>query len=363
MTIGGASTIVRAMDFARLAEALGGELEWAERGKVREPASILLRGAVELRVYPELSEGECVGAVFVAARPHAAEMPRIVLRAEDALDRGAKRVGLTREAQLGDAEFDAAVYVESEAPEATIRAALAAPQVRAAAIALVRGPAGEVQLGEGRISARLDAAAIEGQAAALPALLAALRAMAEGLAVPKDMPSRAEIVGRRSVGHIVGIALAWLASLVAAVFVRPPLVLEWDATLAALGAGVALWLLVVAGLGLVLRGAPDSLRWLAITAVFFVFTTPIAGMRAALRANAALDDGAATQARREVTAVDASERHVLLDVAGLLPGEPRTRLAVPRDMVRGTLPKDPKTLELTLRPGRFGWTWVEEVRP
>lgn len=351
------------MDFARLAEALGGELEWAERGKVREPSGIVLRGDVELRVYPELSEGECVGAVFVVARPAAAEMPRIVLRAEGALDRGAKQIGLTREAQLGDPEFDAAVYVESEAPEATIRAALAAPAARAAAIALVRGPAGEVQLGEGRVSARLEAATIEAQAAALPAMIAGLRALAEGMAVPKDMPTRAEIVGRRSIGHIVGIAVAWFASLVAAVFVRPPLVLEWDAVLAALGAGVALWLLVVAGLGLVLRGAPDSLRWLAITAVFFLFTAPIAGMRATLLANARLDDAPATRTRREVTAVDASERHLLLDVAGVVPGEARTRLTVPRDMVRGTLPKDPRSLELALRPGRFGWTWVEEVRP
>lgn len=352
------------MEFARLAETLGGEIEWEERGKAREPRCVVLRGASELRAYPEVREGACVGAVFVAARPAAAEMPRIVLRREDALDRGAKRVGLAREAQLGDPEFDAAVYVESEAPEAAIRQALAAPAARAAAIALVRGPAGEVQLGEGRVSVRLDAEALEGPGgAAVPALLDRLRALADALAVPSDMPSRAEIVQRRAVGHIAGIALAWLVSLLLAVFVRPPLVLEWWPVLAALGAGVTLWLLVVAALGLALRGAPDSLRWLAICALFFAFTAPIAGMRVALRANASLDRAPAAALRRLVTPIDASDRHVLVDVAGLVPGEPTTRLAVPKDLVRGTLPKSPHSLELAVRPGRFGWAWVEEVRP
>ena len=352
------------MEFARLAETLGGEIEWEERAKDRAPRCVVLRGASELRAYPEVREGECVGAVFVAARPAAAELPRIVLRAEGALDRGAKHVGLAREAQLGDPEFDAAVYVESEAPEAALRQALAAPAARAAAIARVRGPAGEVQLGEGRVSVRLDAAALAGpNLAEVTALLERLRALADALAVPQDMPSRAEIVTRRSVGHIVGIALVWLVTLLAAVFVHPPPVLEWWPVLAALGVGGVLWLMLVAALGLVLRGAPDSLRWLGICALFFVFTAPIAGMRGALLANAALDREPATVTRRIVTPVDRSDRHLLFDVVGLVPGQPTTRLAVPKDRVRGTLPKDPLSLELVLRRGRFGWMWIEEVRP
>lgn len=353
------------MDFVRLAETLGGELEWEVHGKTREPRCIVVRRAgALLRVVPEVREGEIVGAAIVADHPATAELPRIVLRAEGAVDRGAKRLGINREAQLGDAAFDAAVYIESEAPDAAIRQALAAEAARAAAIALVRGPAGEVQLGEGRLGVRLDAAQLAGPGAVdVAAVLGSLAALAAALAVPQDMPSRAEIVRRRSVGHIVGISLLWLVTLVLAVFVRPPLVLAWAPVFAGLGAGLVLWLLVIAGLGLVLRGAPDSLRWLAISAGFFLLTTPAAGMRLALRANAALDAGPATTTRHAVTPIDASETRVLVDVAGLVAGEAATRLAVPKDLVQGTLPKAPRSLELTIRPGRFGWAWVAEVRP
>lgn len=353
------------MDFERLAAALGGEVTWTERGKLREATCFVVRlpGRPELQAYPELREGECVGAVFVAQRPDARELPRIVLRREEPLDRGGKALGINREVQLGEPAFDAAIYIETEAPEAAVRRALASPVAREAAAALVRGPAGEVELGEGRVALRLDAAALAAEPAALLGVLERVADLGGALAVPGDMPSRAELVQRRSVGHIFVVAFAWLVTLVLAVMLRPPVVLTWGAIAGALGLGLGLWLLVCGGLALVLRGGADSMRWVLLSAGAFLMTTPFAGMKLALLANAGLDPGPEAALRRPVELVDASETRLLLDVSGLVEGEPVTRLTVLKHTVVGTLPPKPGSLTLVLRPGAFGWAWLVEVRP
>lgn len=351
------------MEFARLAEALGGEPITSEPGTRAElaPFRLNFEAGPEIRVYPELLEGECVGAVFVVERADSGETPRIVLRAEDAIDRGGKALGINRELELGDAAFDAAVYVESEAPDAQVTQVLAAAEAREAALALVRGPAGEVQLGEGRVTARLAEEQLADVAAAR-LVLEPLRRLATAMAVPKDMPTRAEIVGRRGVGHIFGIAFAWLVTLVLAVIVRPPQVLTWGPVFAALGLGLVLWLGVSAGLARALRGAPDSMRWVILSAGAFVLTTPFAGMKLALLANARLDAGPETAGRHRVTVVDRSETRVLVDVEGLVDGEARTRVVVPADRVVGTTTPEPDALIVTTRPGALGWTWLVDVR-
>jgi hypothetical protein len=351
------------MDFARLARDLGGAQLPSEPGGRAELAPFVLAGAPEIRVFPELEEGACVGAVFAALRPDTAEVPAIVLRAEEALDRGGKTLGINRELQLGDREFDDTVYVLSEAPDELLRRVLATPAVRDSARALVRGVAGEVRLGEGRVTIQVDAAQLE--EAALPAVREAigqLRALAGALAVPKDMPTRAELVRRRPVGHIFGLAAAWLVTLALAVVLRPPQVLAWGPVFAALGLGVGLWLAVCVGLALVLRGAADSLRWLVLSAGLFLTTTPFAGMALALHANATLDGGAAVVARHPVRVLDRGETRIVLEIAGLA-GEERAVLTVPMNMVEGTLPKELESVELTTRPGALGWAWLAGLRP
>ncbi|MFY0542185.1 alpha/beta hydrolase family protein [Nannocystis pusilla] len=247
-------------------------------------------------------------------------------------------------------------------PDALVARVLAEPAARAAAVALVRGPAREVQLGEGRVTARLSAAQLA-ETTVAEALLASLRALAAAMAVPKDMPTRGELVRRRSVGHIFVIAFAWLVTLGLAVLLRPPQVLAWGPVFGALGLGGLLWLVVLVPLGLILRGAPDSLRWFTLSAAAFLLTTPFAGMKLALWANAALDRGPEVAVRLPVQLVDRSETLVLVDVVGLEVGRTSTRLAVPMDRVLGTLPKAPGSLILTKRPGALGWPWLVDLRP
>lgn len=354
------------VDFVQLATTLGGDIVWFERGKQREPQSFTIRRSdrPEIHAYPELSEGECVGVHFAVERPGTREMPRIVLRREGRLDRGGKALGINREIQLGDAGFDDAVYIETEAPDAFVRGVLAAPEARAAALELVRGPAGGLQLDDGRLVIHLGAAELtEPRADELHATLERLIALQRALAVPKDIPSRADIVRRRSVGHIAGLAALWLVAVLVAVMLRPPLVLEWGPVFAALGVGVGLWLLVLVVVGLILRGAADSLRWLLICAVAYLLAVPFAGMKLALLANATFDRGPEQIERKAVTVVDASDSLVLLDVDALVADEPTTRLSVRRTMAPGTWSPGRRSATLVVRPGALGWPWLAEVRP
>jgi hypothetical protein len=354
------------VDFVQLATTLGGDIVGLERGKVREPQSFSIRRGdrPEIHAYPELSEGECVGVHFAVDRPGTRDMPRIVLRREGALDRGGKALGINREIQLGDDSFDAAVYIETEAPDAFVRAVLAAPEARSAALDLVRGPAGGLHLDDGRLVIHLGAAQLaDPRPDELHATLERLLALQRSLAVPKDIPSRADIVRRRSVGHIAGLAALWLVAVLVAVFVRPPPVLAWGPIFAALGLGVGLWLLVLVVVGLIRRGAADSLRWLLICAVAYLLAVPFAGMKLALLANAALDRGPEQVERKAVTVVDASDSLVLLDIDALVPDEPSTRLSVRRTMAPGTWSTGRRSATLVIRPGALGWPWLAEARP
>lgn len=344
------------MDFVALAAAFEAEVVWSDAGKVRAPQCFTLRrGEAEIRVSPELEEGDCAAALFEVERAGARVLPRIVLRREGALDRGGKAIGVNREVQLGDAVFDAEVYVESEAPDATIRETLADPAARAAAAALLRAVDGEVVLGGDRVAARLTAAQLaDPRGPAVSAALAELAALARAVGTPTSVPSPAEVMRRRGVAHVVGMAAAWLVLLALAIFVRPPPTLAWGSVGAALALGVGLWLVCCAGLAAALRGGADSLRWLVISAGFFGLVAPFAGMRLALAGNARLDDAPA--AAMAATVVEVGEAGALIGADA----DPSALVHVPRDRLFGDPPAGAR-VTLRVRPGALGWAWVERV--
>ncbi|HEY3818367.1 MAG TPA: hypothetical protein VGL81_14405 [Polyangiaceae bacterium] len=73
--------------------------------------------------------------------PHAARPLAITLRPETTKDARSKSRGIDREVQTGDAEFDAAVYVDTAAPDEAVVFVLGPEAVRAATLALL-GEAG-----------------------------------------------------------------------------------------------------------------------------------------------------------------------------------------------------------------------------
>ncbi|MBA3547245.1 MAG: hypothetical protein H0T76_12230 [Nannocystis sp.] len=351
------------MDFAELAAVFGAEVVWSEGGKVRAPQSFVIAGPAPITVYPELSEGECVAVLLEVEHPGTRELPRISLRREHGLDRGAKALGINREVQLGDADFDAAVYVESEVPDPTVQQALGSAPARAAALALLRGPCDELLLGSGRVIAHVTAEQLAGsQDPTLQTTRAQLLALRDALAVPRDIPSPTALAHRRGIGHVFGIAGLWLAVALVALLLRPPPTLLWGPVWAALGLGALLWLLCCGLLTWLLRGGADSLRWLLISAGFFLLVAPFAGMKLALTANAALD-APPTARSYPATLVEAGDAQVLLEVAGLRPDEPHTRLSVPKDRLRAALPEDLQQVTLVTGPGALGWAWLAAAGP
>jgi hypothetical protein len=71
---------------------------------------------------------------------------RIVLARESARDREAKRTGVSREVQTGDAEFDELVYVRTDTADELTLAVLGASELRRAACTLLRAGFHEIVL-------------------------------------------------------------------------------------------------------------------------------------------------------------------------------------------------------------------------
>src|SRR5207253_2532663 len=72
--------------------------------------------------------------LYLVLRLPTAALPRMEFRRERGLDRFGKTVGLNRELQTGNAEFDAAVYIESDASAEAVKPFLDQPQLRAAVL-------------------------------------------------------------------------------------------------------------------------------------------------------------------------------------------------------------------------------------
>lgn len=104
----------------------GATLELTAAGWRRQVAVQAGKGSVTLtlRLWPLPPE---------PAAPGPSVAP-LLLRPEVGLDRFGKRLRIARECQLGDAAFDARVYVDTEAADATVAEVLAAPAARRAVL-------------------------------------------------------------------------------------------------------------------------------------------------------------------------------------------------------------------------------------
>jgi hypothetical protein len=90
---------------------------------------------------------------------HAVSAPRplgITLSFEGTFHVAAKELGVNREAQVGDPEFDRLIYIDSRTPDAIVNQVLAAPEARRAVVELCRLGADVVlDDGDGDITARI----------------------------------------------------------------------------------------------------------------------------------------------------------------------------------------------------------------
>lgn len=101
-----------------------------------EPSLSFVRGRVRVVVSLEIDSGVVRGVVLQAMR---SGLPEMTLRREGPDDRVGKERGLDVELETGDPAFDAAVYIDTEAPDRVVRPFLAAAETRRAVLVLLGG--------------------------------------------------------------------------------------------------------------------------------------------------------------------------------------------------------------------------------
>ena len=110
----------------------------------------------------------------------------VVVRRETSIDRLGKKLRINREVQTGDAAFDAAAYVESDAPDADVERVLGSAEVRRRAYALLEQGFSKVVLptGAGPLVATRDTGGIGLEPEAVRAACHDLAAAAVALVPP-----------------------------------------------------------------------------------------------------------------------------------------------------------------------------------
>ncbi len=97
-------------------------------------------------VQVELDHTDARAVTVSVTRSVPSRRPRITLTRETKLDRDEKAQGLLRELQLGDAKFDALVFVESAADDAQVAQALSRDEARLAARRIIQAGATNIVL-------------------------------------------------------------------------------------------------------------------------------------------------------------------------------------------------------------------------
>jgi hypothetical protein len=240
---------------------------------------------LELRVGIELNSGSPCGLTMTA---FSAGFPGITLKNETDEEVYAKERGITREVQVGDAKFDARVFIDSDAIDADVLAVLAPPAVRAAIVILLERFS-EVRFDQGGVAAKnardwpgiCGPSELRKSIAALRVLAGAPRPIAPTTTRPSGLSN--VVMGYALSGVPMGIPL-----LIAAGVNYAP-VHPFDLVAPAAIVGVFLAALAMWPMGRVFRGRSGSHRSLATARGGALFSTPVHAIAIALFLNGLLD--------------------------------------------------------------------------
>ncbi len=292
--------------------------------------------------------------------------PRVRLRRETGRDSLGKRLDINREVQTGDEEFDARVYVESDAPDGDVREVLADERVRRGALGLLELGYREVLIndGAGRLSATFQTQSPESLDEAGLVRAAELMRQVAGALPEFSGPARsgpmwwaaAAAVGASAATVIAGMIVnAWAHARYDPLTSAP----IWVGILLGLGA----LLLSLPVLRVVLRGRSTSFRVLLICGGVLVVGWPLLGAALAAGLNGALDEAPpvahATTVRGRHKVSGKNSTTYYLDVDSWRPGERTVALEVPYGVYKQLAPGAP--VVVTTGPGRFGWEWLRSV--
>lgn len=333
------------------------------------PLSLTLRGQLLSLGYPLESVGRAGGAQRGPYRGGDGEqpikrLPVFLLRREDNVDRWAKRVRLTREAQSGNARFDEAVFVESDAVDRVVERMIASPQLQTATLELF-------DAGVASVSTEVTEDPLQCRWAGKAAWLdeARLRAAADSfVALAESLPPFENVEPPRWVRGELLAALSWVsASLVmfAAFFssCQWPTVdgaAEADAFQVGLPGAAVLIVLVV----LRLRGRPRALRYLVITAPAMLLVAPLTLSLVIHTVNAVFDgsrfERLATTTHRHESKGQKGGTTYYLRVEPWPPFDGDIELRVSQEVYRRH--HVGSQVRVVLGRGSLGYEWIREVR-
>jgi hypothetical protein len=295
--------------------------------------------------------------ILQSIRLDSAPLPGILIRAESGVDRLGKWMGLNREVQIGDAAFDAAAYIDSAASDAVVRRALESTDVRARILELL-GHGYRLDMSSNGLGAsRIRSYYAPFEAPELPALLGVLESIqaalprfesSDAMPAPKQTPWMLIAAG-------AGIGLA-VVSFQLLRFAHPPMD-DLD-SMKALGLGLPVWAIALAGVWAARRGKPNSIRELFLASILLFFALPPLVGGTLFAVNAGMDSGPVTTHTVQIASLARRDHEVYFP--GWRPDRARDKVGTSWEVFR-TLQKG-DTIAIDTRPGALGWTWVPEVR-
>ncbi|MEP7124994.1 MAG: hypothetical protein ABJE95_28955 [Byssovorax sp.] len=295
--------------------------------------------------------------IFQSIRLQSEPLPGILIRAESGVDRLGKSLGLNREVQIGDATFDAAAYIDSAASDDIVKRALASAVVRARILELL-GLGYRLDLSSDGIGAsRIRGYYASFESPELPALLGLLEAIQ--VALPRFEQGDAMPTPKQTPWILIasgaGIALT-LVSFRFLAWVHPPMD-DLD-SLKAIGFGLPVWLLAMAGVWAARRGKPNAIRELFVASILLFFALPPLVGGVVFSINAGMDSGPVTTHTVQISSLASRDHEVFFH--SWRPGRRSDKVGTSWDVYRTLKAND--TIEIDTRPGALGWTWVPAVR-
>jgi hypothetical protein len=288
--------------------------------------------------------------------------PEVLFRVENRTDRLGKWLGINREFHSGDAEFDAAVYIETGISDRALSAILAADNLRTAVMLILRSGADKLELDANGLRLSLSGKALqlldEARAAEYADALCLARRHLPRYAVGNLPPARKS----------PGLALV-LASALMFVVGFFGLVLTIDLwgpldgmpyAVGCLGGWAVLPFCVPLGARR-MRGYPDSFRNLIILTCLLFFALPLLGIDVVIASNGILDRSPSAYHPTRVLRKDTYRRKFhttyFLEVSSWRPG----RAAVLLKVAPGFYEAHPRGSQVTVttRNGYWGWEWLE----
>jgi hypothetical protein len=307
--------------------------------------------------------GAGAGPFRGAAAPALRLLPRACLRRESGVDRFGKAVRLNREVQLGDARFDAAVYIESDAHGDELRALLQAANARNAALELVE-MGGEVLVNDGGhelavVWQKVPPPSFEGDQ--LEHALRLLGSLADAL------PSFGALEPRRwargsgiTAATAIGLVAGWVLVMVGHGSFQP---LESGTTAAGMALGGAAWVLVALLAFVRVRATARALRYFAWTLGLGMLTFPLLGVGTIVTVNGLFDASVKTRSvevlKRWTTSGKSTSYRALL--APWPPHEQPIEVVLDEDEYR-ELPEHGVT-RVRLGRGALGFEWFAGLAP